>query len=108
VLHNWTDDRAARILEVSRAAMGEQARLLVIEQLLPEAGEAQAGRGLILSDLSMLVAHGAGERTRSELTALLHAAGFAVTRITPVGATSQLIEAVPRLRDVPARAATHF
>jgi orsellinic acid C2-O-methyltransferase len=106
VLHNWTDDRAARILEVSRAAMGDQARLLVIEQLLPEASEPQAGRGLILADLTMLVAHGAGERTRSELVALLHAAGFAVVRTTPVGATSQLIEAVPRPRDVTAGAAT--
>jgi SAM-dependent methyltransferase len=104
VLHNWTDERAARILAVIRAAMGDDGRLLVIEQLIAEPGEVT--RGLVFSDLTMLVAHGAGERTREELTVLLHAADFVIARVTRVGTVSQLIEAIPRPRTPPIHVAT--
>ncbi len=95
VLHNWSDERALVILSVCRAAMQAGARLLVVEQLLPEHGDGRSPTSLALSDLTMLVAHGAAERTRASLGSLLASADFEIARDVPVGATSRLIEAIP-------------
>jgi hypothetical protein len=94
VLHNWNDEPAGRILMECRRAMGENARLILVEQVLTRESEVLE-RPLALSDLTMLVAHGAGERTRKELEALLHTAGLAVTRVIPAGGSLHIIEAVP-------------
>lgn len=95
VLHDWNDERAGRILAACRRAMGQHARLVLVEQMLPELEGVLPERGLAVSDLTMLVAHGAGERTASELGALLHSAGFAVRRTIPAGATLHILEAIP-------------
>ena len=95
VLHNWSDERAHVILTVCRTAMPAGSRLLLIEQLLPEPGDARSQKSVALSDLTMLVAHGAAERSRESLQALLAAAGFDIAREAPVGTTSRLIEATP-------------
>ncbi len=95
ILHDWTDDRALEILNVCGKAMNASARLLIIEQQVPEGSEGALQSGLVVSDLTMLVAHGSRERTYSEFEALLHAAGFAVTRNVNVAGTLGIIEARP-------------
>jgi orsellinic acid C2-O-methyltransferase len=94
VLHDWSDDRALEILRVCHKSMNDSARLLIIEQQVPERRE-PIPSGLAVSDLTMLVAHGSRERTQSDLEALLHAAGFAVRRNIPVTATLVICEASP-------------
>lgn len=95
VLHNWDDANAGRLLERVRAAMPADARLLVIEELLPAAPEgASAGawnapRNRIV-DLLMLVLMEGRDRTAAEYATLLADSGFTVKSITP-GA----IEATP-------------
>jgi SAM-dependent methyltransferase len=97
VIHDWNDERSRQILASCRRAMGVDARLLLVEQVLPERLEVSAThQALARSDLNMLVAHAAGERTAAELGKLLHATGFTVTRIVPAGPTWSVIEAFAR------------
>lgn len=96
VIHDWDDDRSLRILRNCRQAMSPAARLLVIEPIVPERlGPSAAHQALARSDLTMLVAHGAQERTESEFRALLSASGFEISRNLQVNAEFSLIEAFP-------------
>ena len=97
VLHDWDDDRAARILAACRRAAGAGSRLLVVERMMPERlGSGPDDQGIACSDLHMLVQLGARERTEAELRELLSAAGFDVARIAPLRSTLAVLEAVPR------------
>jgi hypothetical protein len=88
VLHDWADEDALAILANCRNAIGDQsARLLVADMIMPERplpGPAE-DEAIFTLDLHMLVMLGARERSVSEFSALLHAAGF---RIDEVLATS--------------------
>jgi hypothetical protein len=97
VLHNWNDENARRVLERIREAMTADARLLVLEELLPTAPEASSsGAGAWAAprtrivDLLMLVLMEGRDRSVEEYTTLLEKSGFAVRSVAP-GA----IEAVP-------------
>jgi len=82
VLHNWTDERAVALLRRVRAAMAPGARLIVLEEFLPEdatAGSATAG----MVDLLMLVTLEGHDRTEAEYRALLGKAGFDVLAARP-------------------------
>lgn len=92
VIHDWDDDRSRRILERCREAMDPQARLLVLEWIVPDrVGPGDVG--IVGTDLNMLVMVGGQERTEAQYRALLASAGLRVTRIVPTPAMS-LIEAV--------------
>ena len=93
VLHDWDDANASSILTSCRRAMADRSRLIVIEHLLPDDGSIQPSDAL--ADLMMLVAHGAGERTRSRLVALLHENALAVRRVERLQGGLHLLEAVP-------------
>lgn len=79
ILHDWDDEPATRILRGCRAAMTPEARLLIVDSIVPEEG------GLIpkLLDLHMLVLLGGRERTEAEWEALLAGAGFSLAEIHP-------------------------
>jgi hypothetical protein len=87
VLHNWNDLNACRVLERVRAAMSAEARLVVIEDLLPDGPDAPsagvwgAPRGRIV-DLLMLVLMEGRDRTAQEYVTLLADSGFVVKSIT--------------------------
>jgi len=96
VIHDWDDERSAQILSNCRRAMAKDARLLVIEPILPERSEATALQAnLSQHDLTMLVALGAQERTEREFARLLNAADLRRTRIVPVGSVYSIIECLP-------------
>ena len=69
VLHDWDDADAVRVLTTCRAAMGEGARLLVVEAILPR--RAKEAPDAIRMDLHMLMLLGARERTEEEYRRLL-------------------------------------
>jgi hypothetical protein len=95
VIHDWDDDKSRQILENCRQAMGQRGRLLLVEQVLPDHLENSAThQSLMRSDLTMLVAHAAKERTESEFRALLNTAGMRTTRIILANSTFSVIEAV--------------
>lgn len=95
VIHDWDDTKARILLENCRTALGSSGRLLVVEQILPDRVQRRTvHQSLMRSDLSMLVAHGAQERTQAEMLALLQSAGLSVTRVLPTRSTFSVIEAV--------------
>lgn len=96
VLHNWTDERAELILRRVREAMRPDGRLIVVEQLLPDA-DTEPGPGKGMVDLLMLVLLEGHDRTRADYVRLLERAGFALRTVrhgTGADADSML-EAVP-------------
>ncbi|MBF6331572.1 methyltransferase [Nocardia transvalensis] len=92
VVHDWPDDSAVRLLRSVHAAMTPDARLLVVEIVLPHNDRPHPGKYI---DLEMLVNSGGRERTEAEYRALLDAAGFTVTRVIPTAAPESIIEARP-------------
>lgn len=97
VLHNWDDERCVELLRRCRHAMPPQARLIVIERIVPERlGTSANDRAVARSDLNMLVALSGRERTAAQFGALLDAAGLALQRITPTPGEFQVLEAVAR------------
>jgi O-methyltransferase domain/Dimerisation domain len=102
ILHDWDDEQAIRVLRNCRRAMGEKARLLVIETVIPERmTPGSAGAGL---DMHMLALTGGWERTESEYRALLDHSGLRLSRVIPTapsahsplyGAIVSIIESVP-------------
>ena len=96
IIHDWDDKNSKRILENCRRAMFEGGRLLLVERVLPDRLEVSVDhQAVVRSDLTMLVAHAAQERTEAEFRELLISAGFRVNRIIPVGMTFSVIEAFP-------------
>jgi hypothetical protein len=92
VLHNWDDAAAVRILRGCRQAMTGDARLLVIERVIPP-GNAPAEAKLF--DINMLVVIGGRERTEREYRALFAAAGLSLTRVIPTDLPLNLVEGTP-------------
>jgi hypothetical protein len=78
ILHDWDDERALAILRTIRAAAPDEARLLVLDSVVP-AGNDPAGVKWL--DLLMLVLQRGRERTESDWHALLDRAGFRIERI---------------------------
>ena len=82
VLHDWDDERALAILKSCRTAMRPDARLLVLERLLPEVVTPEA-LTCLLGDVEMMILPGGIERTERDYRDLLEAAGFAVVAVSP-------------------------
>jgi SAM-dependent methyltransferase len=87
ILHDWPDDKAVEILRVCRGAMGPEAELVIVEQVIPDDGRAHPAR---LLDLHMLALLGGRERGVGEWRALLAAAGLRLEH-TSTGARSSLL-----------------
>ncbi len=92
IIHDWDDEKALRILENVRRAMGEEGRVLVVESVIPPGNEPCFGK---LLDLTMLVIPGGQERTEDEYRTLFGKAGFRLSRIVPTQAEVSVIEGVP-------------
>jgi O-methyltransferase domain len=87
ILHDWDDESATAILRTIRAAAPREARLLVIDAVVPPGNEPGGGKWL---DLLMLALVGGKERSEAQWRELLPAGGF-----EPVRFHEALIEAVP-------------
>ncbi len=96
MLHDWDDDECVAILRTVRAAMGEGARFLVVENVLDAPGRSpEQQRDVHLVDLHMLVMFGARERTKEEYDGLLVAAGFASSTLHRSPNTWNVLETKP-------------
>jgi SAM-dependent methyltransferase len=93
VLQHWDDAAARAILESCREAMPPQAKLVVIERLLPERGADDPAAAML--DLHMMVITGGKVRTENEVRRLLAEAGLALSRATPTSTGLTMIEAIP-------------
>lgn len=94
VIHDWPDEPATAILRTCHQAMGTGARLLVIERLMPaRLAPCAEHEALARSDLHMLVALAAQERTLEQVQALLRAAGFVPLQPINIHSEFHIIEA---------------
>jgi hypothetical protein len=91
IIHDWDDERASLILRNINAAMGDQARVLIVEVVVPEGNGPHYSK---LLDLEMLASPGGIERTAEEYAALLAAAGLKLSRIIPTRSPFSIVEAV--------------
>jgi hypothetical protein len=92
IIHDWNDAKATDILRTCRRAVPPTGKLILVEIVIPKAGEPSFGT---LLDLEMLVICDGKERTEAEYRDLLAGAGFRLTRVVPTEAPVSLVEAVP-------------
>ena len=96
VIHDWNDERAGEILRSCRRAMGEKAKLLILEGVYPpRIDQSDESRGAAANDVNMLVCTGGRQRSEAEFRNLYEAAGFSLTRILPTETPVKVIEGVP-------------
>jgi hypothetical protein len=95
VIHDWGDEESVHILSNCRAAMMDDATLLLVEALLPRRAREQPAA--IRMDLHMLALLSGRERTVAEYEQLLGEAGLRLTRVVPTRSAVGLsvIEAAP-------------
>ena len=77
ILHDWDDEPAAAILRTIRAAAPAEARLLILDSVVPPGNEPGVAKWL---DVLMLTLLGGRERDEAQWRELLTGAGFAPLR----------------------------
>ncbi len=92
IIHDWDDERAIHILKNCRAQMGPDARLIIVDCVVPETEEPHFSKFI---DLNMLVMTGGKERTQKEFASLMETAGFKLLRVIPTEQPTSIIEGQP-------------
>lgn len=78
ILHDWNDERAGAILRTIRAAALDEARLIIMDAVIPAGNEHHGAKWL---DLLMLVLFAGRERDQEQWGELLTGAGFEPVQI---------------------------
>ncbi len=91
IIHDWNDDQCKTILGNIRSVMPDDARMLIIDAVIPGPNEPHFAKFL---DLEMLMLPGGMERTAVEFETLLATSGFRMTRIVPTPSPISIVEAV--------------
>ncbi len=90
VIHDWSDAESVSILKAIRRAAPSHAKLLLIEEMVPDDPGPAWSKVL---DIHMLTLIGGKQRTRREYEALFDAAGFGFKREIDTGAGISILEA---------------
>lgn len=93
IMHDWPDDRCVKILKNCHDVMAKDAKLLVIEMVMPE--QATPSTPAVMWDLHMLVMLNGIERTEAEFRNLFSSAGFNLSQVIPTESGMNIIEGVP-------------
>jgi O-methyltransferase len=97
VIHDWDDLRATEILRSCRRAMAPDARLLILDRVVPE--QIQPGpltQSHAMLDLTMMLwTAGGRERTAQEFEAMMKRAGLRLVRIISMSIPDSLLELTP-------------
>jgi len=86
VLLGWDDAQARRLLQNCHRAMSAQAKLLLVEPLIPPGNTPHPAK---FSDVNMWVNYGGRARTEAEYGALLAATGFTMLHTIPTASAQQ-------------------
>jgi hypothetical protein len=92
VIHDWPDGQAVAILRNVRAAAGADAKVLLVETVLPEHDRDFAGKWV---DLEMLIHANGRERDAAQYRELLRQAGFRMNRVVQTASPFSVVEATP-------------
>jgi hypothetical protein len=93
IIHDWPETEAVTLLDKVRNAMKPGARLLLLEELIPETPEFVPGKWI---DLLMLAITGGRERTAKEYRELLSAAHFELEEVVPTAGPLSILIAKAR------------
>jgi cyclopropane fatty-acyl-phospholipid synthase-like methyltransferase len=85
-------DGVVTILKNCRRAMGNHARLLIVEQIVSPHGSPSPAN---VFDVQMMITHGGLLRTEEEYGALFEKVGFKLNRVLPTRSQFSIIEGVP-------------
>jgi hypothetical protein len=91
IIHDWYDDKCEKILGCIRSSMPDDARVLIVDAVIPPGNDPHPGKIL---DLEMLISPGGVERTEAEFDTLLTNSGFKMTRVIPTPSPVSIVEAV--------------
>jgi len=92
VIESEPDDGAVDLLKNCRRAMGNHARLLIVEPIMSPHGSPSPAN---VFDVHMMVMGGGLLRTEEEYGALFEKAGFRVNRVLPTSSQASIIEGAP-------------
>ena len=95
IIHDWSEAEALALLGKVREAMKPGARLILLEELIPEVGEPVPGKWI---DVLMLAITGGRERTENEYSELLSAASFELEEVVPTTGPLSILIAKARER----------
>ena len=91
VLCDWPDDRATRILQTCRHAMGPDARLIVVDGIIGTGRRTSTNTAI---DLQLMLTNAGGRiRTEHDWQTLLDTAGLTIQTIVTTGPVWDIIEA---------------
>ncbi|WP_224390448.1 acetylserotonin O-methyltransferase [Pseudonocardia sp. ICBG1293] len=90
IFHDWDDESCRRILASITAAAPSQARVLLIEGVVPDGDEPHLSKAVDLTMLGMLPGR---ERTEQEYRDLLAGAGFTLDRVVATPGPYSILEA---------------
>jgi hypothetical protein len=93
IIHDWSDAHCRTILDLMRAKLPPQGRVLLCELVVT--GEPGPTPAKLLDVEMLVVTEGGKERTEEEFAALFQASGFRLSRIVPTARPISVIEAVP-------------
>ena len=93
IIHDWSDAHCRTILDLMRAKLPPQGRVLICELVVT--GEKGPTPAKLLDIEMLVVTEGGKERTEEEFAALFAASGFRLNRIVPTSRPIAVIEAVP-------------
>lgn len=93
IIHDWYDDKNQKILGNIRASMPDDARVLIIDAVIPPGNDPHPGKIL---DLEMLISPGGMERSEAEFRTLLDKSGFELSRIISTPSPVGIVEAVKK------------
>lgn len=91
ILHDWNDEHAVQILHNCRAAMHKDARLLVVDVVLPPGNTFHPGK---IMDMLMMALLEGQERSEQEFCELYRQAGLQLTRVIPTPSMLSIVEGV--------------
>jgi hypothetical protein len=92
ILHDWDDERAARILRRVREAVAAGGRVAIVEFVLPDE---PVSHPAWIMDLNMLAMTGGRERSERRHRALLEQTGWRFERTVPTASAISVILATP-------------
>lgn len=90
ILHDWPDQRAARILDACRKSMDDAATLVVFEKVATVTNTSSRA-DFALTNLNTYIMCGGAERTLEEFDALLSRAGFIIDAVEMITDAHALI-----------------
>jgi hypothetical protein len=92
ILHDWGDERSIQILRRCREAMGNHARLLVVDAVVPPGNDPHPSK---IMDMLMMVLVEGQERTEQEFGELFQQAGLKLTKVIPTASVLSIVEGAP-------------